>query len=291
MFVVLLISFVVGRLSGTPFEIMFPDGLTVDHQIALEKKFKLDLPMHEQFKLYVTQIFKGDFGRSLHTGEKVWAMYALRMPATLAVGSLALLVAIIIGLPLGALSALYRKNVGVTGALLLVFLGYAVPHFVIGIGLILLFGYVLQILPTTSLDTWRHFVLPTITLAIPMIAVLARFMRAAMLDAIGQDYVSTATSKGLTDADIAKNHIFRNALVPIISVVGLEIAGLLNGTIFVETVFSLPGVGRILIGAVEQRDYPVLQFGLIAYSLIVVTVNLIVDLLYVVADPRIRLGK
>ena len=101
----------------------------------------------------------------------------------------------------------------------------------------------------------------------------------------------TATSKGLTDAHIARNHIFRNALVPIISVVGLEIAGLLNGTIFVETVFSLPGVGRILIGAVEQRDYPVLQFGLIVYSLIVVTVNLIVDLLYVVADPRIRLEK
>ena len=291
MFVVLVISFVVGRLSGTPFEIMFPDGLTVEHQEALEKKYKLDLPIYEQFQLYVAQLFRGEFGRSLHTGELVWKMYALRMPATLALGSLALLVAIVVGLPLGALAALYRKNVGVSGALILVFLGYAVPHFVIGIGLILLFGYMLQILPTTGLETWRHYLLPTITLAIPMIAVLARFMRAAMLDAIGQDYVSTATSKGLTDARIARGHIFRNALVPIISIVGLEIAGLLNGTIFIETVFSLPGVGRILIGAVEQRDYPVLQFGLITYSLIVVTVNLIVDLLYVVADPRIRLVK
>ena len=291
MFVVLVISFVVGRLSGTPFEIMFPDGLTVEHQEALEKKYKLDLPMHEQFQLYVAQLFRGEFGRSLHTGEHVWQMYALRMPATLALGSLALLVGIFVGLPLGALAALYRKNVGVSGALILVFLGYAVPHFVIGISLILLFGYLLQILPTTGLETWRHYLLPTITLAIPMIAVLARFMRAAMLDAIGQDYVSTATSKGLTDGRIARSHIFRNALVPIISIVGLEIAGLLNGTIFVETVYSLPGVGRILIGAVEQRDYPVLQFGLIAYSLIVVTVNLIVDLLYVVADPRIRLER
>lgn len=237
MFVVLVISFIVGRLSGTPFEIMFPDGLTVEHQEALEKKYKLDLPMHEQFRLYVAQIFRGEFGRSLHTGEHVWQMYALRMPATLALGGLALLVAIFVGLPLGALAALYRKNIGVSGALILVFLGYAVPHFVIGIGLILLFGYLLQILPTTGLETWRHYLLPTITLAIPMIAVLARFMRAAMLDAIGQDYVSTATSKGLTDAHIARGHIFRNALVPIISIVGLEIAGLLNGTIFVETVF------------------------------------------------------
>ena len=291
MFVVLVLSFVVARLSGTPFEVMFPDGLTVDQQAELEKKFKLDLPIHEQFTLYVSRVLQGDFGRSLYTGEQVWAMYALRMPATLAVGSLALLVGIIVGLPLGALSALHRKSVGVSGAMLLVFLGYAVPHFVIGIGLILLFGYVLQALPTTGLETWRHFLLPTVTLAIPMIAVLARFMRAAMLDAIGQDYVSTATSEGLTEARIARNHIFRNALVPIVSVVGLEIAGLLNGTIFVETVYSLPGVGRILIGAVEQRDYPVLQFGLIAYSLIVVTVNLVADLLYVVADPRIRLEK
>lgn len=289
MFLVLVIAFVTLRLSGTPFEFMYPEGITAEHQAALEAKYGLDRPWLEQFWVYLTDIFQGNFGRSLYTAEPVWKMYADRMPYTLSVGGLALLLAILIGIPLGALAALYRSSPGTRVGMGLAFLGYAIPHFVIGIGLILFFGYYLRILPTTGLSTPQHYVLPVVTLAIPMIAAIARFMRASMLDAIGHGYVNTAVSKGLTDGKIARGHILRNAMIPLITVLGLEIAGLLNGSIFVEAVFSLPGVGRVLVDAVEGRDFPVLQFGLIAYALIVVLVNLIIDLCYVTADPRIRL--
>ncbi len=289
MFIVLVIAFLTIRLSGTPFDFMYPEGITAEHLAALEAKYGLDRPLWEQFTTYLGDMAQGNFGRSLYTSELVWQMYADRMPYTLAVGGLALLLAIAIGIPLGALAALYRTSPGSRLGMGLAFLGYAIPHFVIGIGLILFFGYYLRVLPTTGLETPRHYILPVVALAIPMIAAIARFMRAAMLDAIGHAYVNTAVSKGLTDGQIARGHIFRNALIPLITVLGLEIAGLLNGSIFVEAVFSLPGVGRVLVDAVEGRDFPVLQFGLIAYAAIVVTVNLIIDLCYVAADPRIRL--
>ena len=289
MFLVLVIAFLTLRFSGSPFDVMFPEGITVEHQAALEKKWHLDLPIWQQFAIYLGNVFQGDFGRSLYTHERVWEMYASRMPATLAVGSLSLVLAIIIGIPLGAVAALYRSNPASRAGMGIAFLGYAVPHFVIGIGLILLFGYFLQVLPTTGLDSPSHYILPVMTLAIPMIATIARFMRAAMLDAIGHDYVSTAVSKGISDNQVVRLHILRNAMLPLITVLGLEIAGLLNGSIFVEAVFSLPGVGRILVGAVEDRDFPVLQFGVVAYAMIVVVVNLLIDLLYVIADPRVRL--
>lgn len=289
MFLVLVIAFVTLRLSGTPFEFMYPEGITAEHQAALEAKYGLDRPWIEQFWTYLVDMSEGNFGRSLYTAERVWKMFADRMPYTLAVGALALVLAIVVGIPLGALAALYRSSPGARAGMGFAFLGYAVPHFVIGIGLILFFGYYLRVLPTTGLESARHYILPVVTLAIPMIAAIARFMRAAMLDAIGHAYVSTALSKGLTDGQIARGHIFRNALIPLITVLGLEVAGLLNGSIFVEAVFSLPGVGRVLVSAVEGRDFPVLQFGLIAYALIVVLVNLLIDLAYVIADPRIRL--
>lgn len=289
MFLVLLVAFVTLRLSGTPFDFMYPEGITEEHRAALEAKYGLDRPWLEQFWAYLRDVAQGNFGRSLHTSEPVLDMFASRMPYTLAIGGLALVLAIAIGIPLGAMAALYRASPASRVGMGLAFLGYAVPHFVIGIGLILVFGYYLRMLPTTGLATPQHYILPAVTLAIPIIAAIARFMRAAMLDAIGQAHVSTAVSKGLTDGAVARRHILRNALIPLITVLGLEIAGLLNGSIFVEAVFSLPGVGRVLVDAVQGRDFPVLQFGLIAYAFIVVCMNLLIDVCYVIADPRIRL--
>ncbi|WP_434055116.1 MAG: ABC transporter permease [Roseibium sp.] len=288
MFLVLVIAFATLRLSGTPFEVMYPEGITAEHLEALEAKYGLDRPWPEQFVSYLGNVAEGNFGRSLYTSEHVWKMFADRMPYTIIVGGLALLLAIAVGIPLGAFSALYRSSPASRAGMGFAFLGYAVPHFVIGIALILFFGYYLRVLPTTGLETPRHYILPVVTLAIPIIAAIARFMRAAMLDAIGHAYVNTAVSKGLTDGQVARGHILRNAMIPLITVLGLEIAGLLNGTIFVEAVFSLPGVGRVLVDAVEGRDFPVLQFGLIAYAGIVVMVNLLIDFCYIAADPRIR---
>ena len=289
MFIVLIIAFVTLRLSGTPFDMMYPEGLTDEQLDALQAKHGLDKPWLQQFWLYISEMFRGNFGSSLYTSEPVWKMYADRMPYTLTLGALALFLAILIGIPIGALSALYRTSFSARSGMGLAFLGYAVPHFVIGISLILFFGYYLRILPTTGLSTAKHYILPAVTLAIPIIAAIARFMRAAMLDGIGENHVSTAVSKGLSDGETARTHIFRNALIPLTTVLGLEVAGIMNGSIFVEAVFALPGVGRILVDSVTGRDYPVLQFGLIAYALIVVILNFIIDIVYVILDPRIRL--
>lgn len=254
----------------------------------MRRKWQLDLPLHEQFLIYLGKILSGDFGRSLFTHERVWEIYAVRMPATLSVGALALVLAIALGIPLGAVSALRRGAASERIAMGAAFLGYAVPHFVLGIGLILLFGYHWRVLPTSGLDTGAHYILPVLTLAVPMIAGLARFMRAAMLDAVSQPFVLTAASKGLSRGRIARAHVLRTALVPLITVLGLEVAGLVNGSVFVEAVYSLPGVGRVLVSSVEDRDFPVLQFGVIAYAGLVVLINLLVDLANVLADPRVR---
>lgn len=288
MFVVLVLAFVMLRLSGEPFQAMFPEGITQEHRDALAREWQIDLPVYDQFVIYLGNVFAGDFGVSLFTREQVWDMYSSRLPPTLMVGGLALLLAICIGIPLGALAALRRGTRLERMAMWIAFLGYAIPHFVIGIGLILVFGYHLRIFPTTGLATPQHYILPVVTLAIPMIAAIARFMRAAMLDAIAQAHVMAAQSKGLTDRRVAAGHILRNAMVPLLTLLGLEVAGLINGSIFVEAVFSLPGVGRILVGAVQDRDFPVLQFGVIAYAAIVVSISLVIDLLYTVADPRVR---
>lgn len=291
MFAVLVIAFLTVRLSGTPFEQMYPEGLTPELQAALEAKYGLDLPMWQQFTHYISEVARGDFGRSLDSREKVIDIYAAKIGFTLQIGAMALVLATIVGIPLGAYTALHRTSPGARAGMGFAFLGYALPHFVIGIGMILIFGYYLRVLPTTGLDTPKHYILPVITLSIPMIASQARFMRASMLDAISYSHVITAQSKGIPQGWLVRRHILRNAMLPLVTVIGLEIAGLLNGSIFVETVFSLPGVGRVLVGAVKARDFPVLQFGVIAYAAIVVVVNLIVDLLYVVADPRVRLEE
>lgn len=170
----------------------------------------------------------------------------------------------------------------------LTFVGYAVPHFIIAIVLILVFGYHLNWLPSTGASTPAHHVLPAITLALPLMAVNARYMRSTMLDVLNQDYVRTARAKGLLEPRVIGVHALRNAVLPLITVLGLEVAGLVNGSLIVETVFSWPGVGKVLTGSVSRRDFPVLQFGVIAYALVVVAVNLVVDLAYAMADPRVR---
>ena len=288
MFFVLVVAFLTVRLSGEPFQRMFPQGISQEAADALRREWLLDLPLLQQFMIYLGNVVRGDFGVSLYTGERVIEMYASRLPTTLVIGGLALLLAIVIGIPLGALSALRRGTLVERSAMSIAFLGYAMPHFVIGIGLVLVFGYHLRMLPTTGLATPQNYILPVATLATPMIAGIARFLRAAMLDAVTQAHVMAAASKGLGDMQIARRHILRNAMLPLLTLLGLEVAGLVNGSIFVEAVFSLPGVGRILVGAVEERDFAVLQFGVIAYAGIVVAISLAIDLCYTLADPRVR---
>ena len=276
------------RMTGSPVDLLYGDGATPEQIVELEHEWGLDQPLPQQFAVYLRNIARGEFGLSIVERRPVVQVYAERMVPTLQLAGLALLLGTAVGLPLGMASALWRGRAGARTAMGLTFVGYAVPHFIMAIVLILVFGYHLNWLPSTGASTPAHYVLPTVTLALPLMAVNARYMRSTLLDVLNQDYVRTARAKGLLEPRVIGIHALRNAVLPLITVLGLEVAGLVNGSLIVETVFSWPGVGKVLTGSVSRRDFPILQFGVIAYALIVVGVNLVVDLLYALADPRVR---
>lgn len=279
------------RMTGSPVDLLYGDGATPEQIVELEREWGLDQPLTHQFALYLRNIARGDFGVSIVERRPVTTVYAERMGPTLRLAGLALLLGTLVGLPLGMASALWRGRAGARAAMGLTFIGYAVPHFIIAILLILVFGYHLNWLPSTGAGTPAHHVLPAVTLALPLMAVNARYMRSTLLDVLNQDYVRTARAKGLMEPRVIGLHALRNAVLPLITVLGLEVAGLVNGSLIVETVFSWPGVGKVLTGSVSRRDFPILQFGVIAYALLVVGVNLVVDLLYSMADPRVRVAS
>ena len=276
------------RMTGSPVDLLYGDGATPEQIVELEREWGLDQPLLQQFGTYLRNIARGEFGVSIVERRPVVQVYAERMGPTLQLAGLALLVGTAVGLPLGLAGALWRGRAVGRMAMALAFVGYAVPGFIMAIALILVFGYHLNWLPSTGASTPAHYVLPTLTLALPLMAVNARYMRSTMLDVLNQDYVRTARTKGLREPRVIGLHALRNALLPLITVIGLEVAGLVNGSLIVETVFSWPGVGKVLTGSVSRRDFPILQFGVIAYAVVVVGVNLAVDLLYALADPRVR---
>ena len=271
LFFVLAGCFAAVRLTGSPVDLLYGDGATIEQIAELEREWGLDRPLPER--------------------RPVVTVYSERLGASLQLAALAFVLGTLVGVPLGILSAVGRGGLGARLAMGITFFGYAVPHFIIAIMLILVFGYYLNWLPSTGASTPAHYVLPAITLALPLMAVNARYTRNALLDVLRQDYIRTARAKGVPEFRVVGMHAMRNAILPLITVLGLEVAGLLNGSLIVETVFSWPGVGKILTGSVSRRDFPVLQFGVIAYACIVVSVNLLVDLLYVVVDPRVRVNS
>lgn len=285
---VLLICFVAVRWTGSPVDVLYPEDATSEQRAELEKQWGLDRSLAEQFAVYLRNLARGEFGISIIERRPVVEVYAEKLEPTLKLAGAALLIGITVGIPLGAIAALRRGRATARLAMAVAFTGYAVPHFIIAIVLILVFGYHLHWLPSTGAGTPLHYILPAVTLALPLIAAIARYMRSTMLEVMNQDYVRTARAKGVRESRVITLHVVRNALLPLITVLGLEIAGLINGSLIVETVFSWPGLGKVLTGSVSRRDFPVLQFGVIAYSAAVVFINLGVDFLYSVADPRVR---
>ncbi|MBM3389616.1 MAG: ABC transporter permease [Betaproteobacteria bacterium] len=285
---VLAACFVAIRMAGSPVDVLYGESATTEQIAELEREWGLDQPLPVQFVTYLRQLARGEFGISIVERRPVLQVYAERMAPTLQLAGLALLLGTLVGLPLGLAAALWRGRAAAHAAMALTFAGYAVPSFIVAILLILVFGYHLNWLPSTGAASPAHYVLPTLTLALPLMAVNARYMRSSMLDVLNQDYVRTARAKGLLEPRVVGLHALRNAVLPLITVLGLEVAGLINGSLIVETVFSWPGVGKVLTGSVSRRDFPILQFGVIAYAVVVVGVNLLVDLAYAVADPRVR---
>jgi peptide/nickel transport system permease protein len=287
---VLLLVFAGARISGNPFDFLYDEGLTAEQREALSAEFGLDRPLPAQFAAYVGAIAQGHFGVSIAQRRPVLDLYAEALPATLALATAAFTLTLAVGLPLGVLAAIGRGRLLGGLAMAIAFIGYAVPHFLLAVLLVLVFGLGLGWLPSVGGDSIAHYVLPTVTLAAGLVAAVVRFLRGEMLEVLAQDYIRTARATGLPPHRVLLGHALRNAMLPVLTIVGLQLSGLINGSLIVETVFALPGIGQTFVGAVQLRDYPVLQFGVLAYALVVIAVNLLVDLLYAIADPRIRRG-
>lgn len=256
----------------------------------------LDRPLLVQYGIYLGRMAQGEMGRSVRSGLPVSQEIALRLPRTVQLAALSLLLAAAIGIPIGVLSAT-RANTWVDAvSMMLALLGVSMPIFWLGLMLIIFFALTLPnwlglsgpVLPPTGSGTWQHLIMPVIALAANSMAIQARMTRACMLDVLRADYIRTARSKGVSEWSIIYGHGLRNALIPIVTVIGLQFGTLLGGAVLTETVFAWPGLGRLLVDAIGYRDYPVIQGAVLVITGGFVFVNLLVDVLYAFLDPRIR---
>lgn len=288
----LVITFIANRfVPGDPIMVMLGDQSS-NHELAnsLRQQYGLDRPLWEQFLSFVGGLAQGDLGLSFrHPGVPVTEVIrdALWISPTLALG--ALMLAIPLGLALGIFAALRRNSVGDTGVMLLVVTGLSVPNFAMAAFFVWLFSLQLGLLPVAGWTRPSHAVLPVVLLTIPAAAYIARLARTFMLEVLQQDYIRTARAKGLAERIVIWRHGLRNVLVPILTVIGVIFGGLITGTFVVETLFNIPGLGRIAIESIFARDYPVTMGIVLLFTLLYALINCVVDLLYSVIDPRIRI--
>jgi peptide/nickel transport system permease protein len=245
-------------------------------------------PLPVQFARFVGNIVRGDFGQSFFHREPALPLVLARMPTTLLLAVLALGFSLLIAVPVGIASAVRRDSAFDHGATLVVFLGTSMPVFWTGIMLILLFAVQLRVLPVSGWESWAALVLPTMTLATFSTPLLLRIVRSSMLEVINLDYVRTARAKGVSEWFVICRHALTNAALPLVTVAGLQFGLLLGGAIITETVFAVPGLGRLIVGAIRQLDFPIVQAGVFVIALIVVLVNFAVDMLYIYLNPQIR---
>jgi len=287
---VIVLVFFATRLSGNAMDYMLPPGIDPATKAAIVSQFGLDQSLWVQFTRFAQGLLHGDLGLSLYERRPVMQIYAERLPNTLLLFSYALALSVALGVPLGIVAALQRRNVIGSAITSLAFVGYATPNFVLAIAMILIFSYNLHWFPSSGDATPLHFLMPAIVLAAPMLAEIVRFTRNAMLDVLGQDYLRTARAKGLSETLVIGKHAMRNAAIPVVTVIGLQVAGMVARCVVVEAVFATKGVGDLVVMATIGRDYPVLQFGVILIAALVVTTSVIVDLIYAAIDPRVKVA-
>ena len=296
-FTVAVLVFMLLRLTpGDPALIIAGDSATPTQLEDIRRTMGLDKPLPTQFVMWSTQVFKGDLGVSLHSGTEVTSMIADRVWPTLALALSTIVLSTLVAVPLGVFAAWRRGTRVDRGVMAFSVLGFSVPIFVTGYALILLFSMKLGWLPVQGyrplsaglVDFARHLVLPTVALSTGFIALIARIARSSVLEVMGEDYIRTARAKGITERAVMTAHALRNAAVPIITIIGISIALLISGVVVTESVFNLPGLGRLVVESVLARDYPLIQGLILLFSLIYIGVNLVIDVLYCIADPRIR---
>jgi peptide/nickel transport system permease protein len=292
-----LVFFMLRMIPGDPVVQMLGPEYTPEAAAALRTKLGLDQPLHVQYVRWFGNVLRGDLGGSIASGETVAEAIATGLPKTLSLAALSFLIALVIAVPAGIIAALRRNGPFDYAVSAIAFVGVSMPSFWFGIILILIFAVRLRWLPAIGYSeiaeegvwAWlQRLILPSLAIAVGYAAILMRFVRAGLLEVLGSDFVRTARAKGVREQSVVLSHALRNSLIPVVTVIGIQLALILSGTVVIETVFSIRGLGRILVGAIFDRDYPMVQGVILLISVIFVLANLIVDIIYTFLDPRIR---
>jgi peptide/nickel transport system permease protein len=290
--VLLGVSFVVFAilfLTGDPALVLLPPDASADDVKRFREAMGFNDPFLVQYGRFLKGALRGDFGQSVRHGEPAFGLVLERMPATFELAGAALLLALCLAIPAGILSAVRRNSVLDYVSTVVALFGQSLPTFWLGIMLILVFSVQFNLLPSSGRGTLEHLILPAVTLGLFTTARITRLTRSGMLEVLSQDYIRTARAKGVSDPPVVWKHALKNAAIPIVTIVGIELGTLLGGSVITETIFAWPGVGRLSVQAIANRDYPVVQAAVFLLATTFVAVNLIVDLVYTYLDPRIRL--
>jgi peptide/nickel transport system permease protein len=290
--VLLGISFVVFfilHLTGDPTLVLLPPDASAEDVARFRQQMGFDDPFLVQYGRFLSGALRGDFGESVRHGEPAFDLVLERMPATFELAGAALLIALVLSIPAGIVSAVRRNTPVDYVATVIALLGQSMPTFWLGIMLILIFSVQFHLLPSSGRGGLEHLVLPAVTLGLFTTARITRLTRSGMLEVLGQDYIRTAHAKGVGNPPVVWKHALKNAAIPIVTIVGIELGTLLGGSVITETIFAWPGVGRLSVQAIYNRDYPVVQAAVFLLATTFVLVNLLVDVIYTYLDPRVRL--
>ena len=275
------------RLAGDPADIMLSIDTPPDVRAPYRELWGLDRPLAEQYLRYLASVVRGDFGLSFADDRPAFAAVVDALPKTFLLGACALMLALLIGMPLGVLAALRHNSAVDRFTMAVAVLGYAIPVFFLGILLILLFALKLRVLPSAGSETPWHLILPVVTLALPLAGRLARFARTATLEVLGKPFIRAARARGVMPLSVILRHALPNAAVPLLMFIGIEIGHILAGSAVVETIFAWPGIGRLLVDSVTTRDLAVVQAVILTVTVVMVAANLLVDILHILIDPRL----
>jgi peptide/nickel transport system permease protein len=289
LFGVSFVVFLILHLTGDPALILLPPDASVEDVQRFRKAMGFNDPFMVQYGRFLSGALRGDFGQSVRHGEPAFALVVERLPATFELSGAALLVALSLAIPAGIVSAVRRNTPVDYLSTVTALLGQSMPTFWLGIMLILIFSVQLNLLPSSGRGGLEHLIMPAVTLGLFTTARIMRLTRSGMLEVLGQDYIRTARAKGMSDRPVVWKHALKNAAIPIVTIVGIELGTLLGGAVITETIFAWPGVGRLSVQAIYNRDYPVVQAAVFLLASTFVMVNLVVDVLYTYLDPRIRL--
>lgn len=289
--VVTLVFFLIHLIPGDPVDIMLGENASAADRESLTRALHLNEPLGVQYLHFLGRLGHGDLGMSLHSKKAVLPTILGRYPNTLELALFAMCIAVLIALPLGTLSALKQHSIVDSSSLFFSLLGVSLPNFWLGPLLILLFSVHFDLFPVSGKEGFMDFVLPAITLGLGMAAILTRMIRSSLLEVKNREYILCSRAKGIPQIQVVLKHTLRNALIPVVTIVGLQFGGLLAGSIITETIFSWPGIGRLTVQAISARDYPLVQGCVLMISLTYVFINLGTDLLYAFIDPRIKYQK